>query len=1101
MAEQEEISYTPEELEEIDRIVGIVERSGRKTFTVKESAPEPAAVAVAEEPVEEEPAAEVAAEAGEEEFHAAPESFSEPEDLSLPAMDLDGLTRKEEPPVPEAPKRREEGAPIEDITGLIHEVAEEFPEVGEEAAPEEIEEIAPPPPFARKAPPAPEEKPEALTTLDELDHLTSEEPESLDTSEIAPADEFVSAMEQPPPRESRRIEEPAVAEEFDLSEPILEEPGPIEEMAAPPAPAEKPGEAVSLGKEFETDIPDLSEISFEEKAMPEAREAEIPEIDIGGPPPAATMPPPEEMAMPEPELDELTDEDLAGIKGTDDFKVEQPSKDIITEVKKKEAAREAAVEEMSLAEAAPVQEEESFEVEMLEEEPKPTKPSAPSRPSAPEPQGGGIELTDRELLRLKRAILLFNPAVRNAVKDAVVNDLMPARETSQLISMILSGRAEGDIHKFLESKLGRKIPFVAEKPTAARRVITSRPEYSTAGRERQKRLLAITRVFGIAAAAACVLVVVGYQFIYKPYAAKRMIRQGTALIRESGNYLKKPKDYAQAEKIFRDVDENYIKDFAFGYLEYGRAYFDRKEYAFSVNKLNRIYGIQDKKRRAIDLDLLNSLGYFYARVSPEYYNTVRLNINRWYYPDSKKKREEWSQLDVAIEFYRRVLARERDNVTALYGIGNAYYSRGQYIKAKKYYEDIVGLEPDSAVGYAGLMNLYIERDVFVQVIDVHARLTEKKMLPELPSALLAKLAGYYLDKQKSATANVRVDYGVQSPGFKDIDDNIYPAVYAVLNALNKRDKEYPPLHLQYARLNKMQNNLKVMRIHLDKAIELSRKNYNADYFGALHLMGDYYYSVKEPVKAYETLNRAIRAAGNPPDFTRDDFYRETESTGKSYALLGNIFYYYFDRVRMRYGDLEDDEVDQEAEKLANYQIARDKYEKAIDEGFESPEVHYNLGRVYYLNRLYRKALDQWLNLYDDFTENPELMFALGNAFYHMGNYDAARGEYMKLISAYEYDLDRMKIARRDLEGHVKLITYLSGAYNNVGAVYQVKNNEAKSEISYWKAIDYAQRIDSDNEIARVNMARSFRQTGGSGEPILDESIPFSMDRYREDMRN
>ena len=170
-----------------------------------------------------------------------------------------------------------------------------------------------------------------------------------------------------------------------------------------------------------------------------------------------------------------------------------------------------------------------------------------------------------------------------------------------------------------------------------------------------------------------------------------------------------------------------------------------------------------------------------------------------------------------------------------------------------------------------------------------------------------------------------------------------------------------------------------------------------------------------------------------------------------------------------------------------YQIARDKYEKAIEEGFESSEVHYNLGRVYYLNRLYQKALDQWLNLYEDFIDNPELMFALGNAFYHMGNYDAAKGEYLKLVSVYEYELDRMKIVRYELEGHVKLITFLSGAYNNLGAVYQIQNNEAKSDISYWKAIDYAQRIGEDNEFARVNLARSFKQTGEIGEPILDEN--------------
>ena len=77
-----------------------------------------------------------------------------------------------------------------------------------------------------------------------------------------------------------------------------------------------------------------------------------------------------------------------------------------------------------------------------------------------------------------------------------------------------------------------------------------------------------------------------------------MIREGTALIRESGDYLKKPKDYAKAEKIFRDVDANYIKDFAEGYTEYSRAYFDKKEYLFSLEKLNKLYAIQSGKERA-----------------------------------------------------------------------------------------------------------------------------------------------------------------------------------------------------------------------------------------------------------------------------------------------------------------------------------------------------------------------------------------------------------------------------------------------------------------------------------------------------------------------
>ena len=41
------------------------------------------------------------------------------------------------------------------------------------------------------------------------------------------------------------------------------------------------------------------------------------------------------------------------------------------------------------------------------------------------------------------------------------------------------------------------------------------------------------------------------------------------------------------------------------------------------------------------------------------------------------------QLDVAIHFYRRALLIERDNITAINGIGNAYYYQGQFVKAQK----------------------------------------------------------------------------------------------------------------------------------------------------------------------------------------------------------------------------------------------------------------------------------------------------------------------------------------------------------------------------------------------------------------------------------
>jgi tetratricopeptide (TPR) repeat protein len=1045
MAEVTNTEYTPEELSEIDRIVGLVDRNA--SAPPMDTGAGESAEGESTGPEEKGP--------GLDEL----ESFAgKPEDVGLPTSDMDRLADRQ----PAAGK----DAGIEDITHLIREV-DDFPQG---AGPEEEIEEQEPAAFDRapeKKEPGPQKSGE-LTALDELDRLAT--------------GEFESPVDQGRTRADTSIGQTR---------------GPRDELSSGGEDIIGPGQSEAVDG-----MPDLDDISIVERTdIPEARDDEISKIDLSELAQPGPQAPSDDDVLQQQGAAMLSDDDFASISEAADISHEVPSskpqaRDSIGPGGKPAAKTQDAdyQEAPELPDLPTFEEAEPVVIEKPRMEARETGGATKGRG-----EGGAINLSEAEISKLKRNILRYTPVLRDVIKDAVINDLLPLPETRRLVNMVISGGSERDVRGFLEGKLKRQIPAaVGKEAPPRRRVISSRPEYTLAEKERQKRLARTTWIFGLAALSACVAVVIGYQFVYKPWVATSKIREGAAIIRENGDYLKKQKDYAKAEQIFGDVDRNYKKDDVFGYTEYSRAYFDKKEYGYSLAKLNKIYRIQYDKGGPIGIGVLNELGHYYAKVPKEYYDGIRANINKWYYPQSDKKRSEWSSLDVAIEFFRRVLVRDRKDIAALYGIGNAYFYQGQVFKAKQYYQDIVSAQPNSEVGYAGLLNLYISRDVFPAVVDIHAKLTDKNMLDKLPPALLANLASYYLGKKKTATDNVRIDYGVQSSRFKDRDDNIYPAVYTVLEALNKRDEDYPPLHYQFARLSEEQGNLKLMKIHLDKAIDLSLKNYHADYFSALNLMGEYYYRIKEPAKAYEYLNRAIKSSTNPPEFTRDEFYSEPENVGKSYALLGDVFYYFFDKVRMRYGDLEDEHPDEETDKRANYEIAREKYEKALEDGYESPEVHYNLGRIYYLDRLYRKALDQWINLYEDFVARPELMFALGNAFFHMGNYNAAKGEYLKLISAYEYDLDKIRVFDPSNERQARKVSFLSSAYNNLGAVYQEQDNEARSDVSYWKAINYSQRINQDNEYARVNLARSFKKAGEPGEPILDESVPYSIGEYRRE---
>ncbi len=1034
---EEKTTYTPAEINEIDRILDLMPGESATVTPEKEKPPKDDEF----EDLTEDITADL------EFVDEAPSPREELEDIT------DLISLEEEAPEEISPSVLE---PVEELAGLdLEEPAlagvEEIPEL-----PVELPEAREPEP-RKAAPPS-----KAKSPLDELEALTSLEPESVDRQDISD-DRFVGdTFREPSPGLKAEAEEFPEMPEFEKA-------------------AEKmPGE-VKLEKEGDLDIGDLSDISMEElRDIPEAVDEEFPEISLDEAPAqreapvslVAETPPAGEIGgdleagvIPEPmALDELEEikpgppppvkpvldidmggEELAGIPGIGE----------IEEIVKAEKTAPTAF---------------SDEIEPLSDDEPVSEGTAEE----------GVDLSARELRKLKTALMLFHPALRKTVKETILNDLLPPAEIRQLVDMIIKGKPEDNVHRFLERKLQRRIDISAEAAEKKRQVITSRPAYTKEGLDRQKRLLKKTGVIAAVAVAAFALTVMSYQFIYKPAMAKRQIAKGVALILEPGDpVVKKVEDYRKAEGIFAYVDRHYKKDYLPGYNAYGRAYFEKREFAMAYQKLQKAHHLNPA-----DIETLNNLGYFYARVPENYFQRIRP-------PDSRE-----SKLDIAIRYYQMVLSKKPNNVTALYGIGNAYMHQGEYLKARQFYENILRVDRKSVVGYAGLLNLYIERDTITEVMAVHYDLVDKKMLVKMPSSLLGKLAAYYLGKKRTDNTNIRVDYGIQSTKFKDLADNPYPAVRGVLEALHERDPRYPPLYLLYAKLSREQQNLTLMENYLKKAIAEE-----PNYFGALHLLGEYHYEVKEPAKALGYLKKAEKSVNSPPEFTREDFYQETESIGKTYFYMGNIFYNFFDRVKYRFGDdLEEREMDSDVEQMANFDIAREKYDLAIREGYKSSELSYNLGRIYYMKGQYEKAMDHWMSLYEDFVENPEIMFALGNAFYHMDNLSASQGEYLKLITLFEREADKIKTVFPDREDHLKIFQIISSAYNNLGAVYQKKNNETRSSVSYWKAIDYAARINRENEFARVNLGRAFKQRTEPMPPILDENIPFSLKHFRAEMR-
>ncbi|MBN2401965.1 MAG: tetratricopeptide repeat protein [Spirochaetes bacterium] len=1063
------IEYTPEELREIERILGYISQETLGHLPANE-------IPDAERYHDKEQ--EMHNDNVDIDLQHKHEQF--PEEMEILGQDIgeeQDFQYEHEETEPGAEEEAEKIEEIADITDLIQEINEEkderIPEESFQGIPPEkistIEEVFEEPSF--------ETEEEDLTVLKKKEQIQDiPEEEDFDMDLLAEELEKQQEEEEPSKKAERAI--PPIAEEplFDedtltgLESPALTEfdiEGPEEILKAA---AEQKGKI--RGKEtLDLDISDISPVE---------------EIETEYAEPAAVKPGIEKVGT---EIeDEFPDIDFTGLdepKSRPD-KNTPPAESSLTEIPEAKLSTDLDKIHDLFADEKPGE----FSLDMdLEPDVKPSikdefTPDAQKEKIKKTEEE--IELSDNELKKLNKVIQFFHPNLTKIIKDVIINDLLSGTETRELVDILLSGSPEEDVKSYLEKKLNKKIDVF--RPAKGRRVIAARPEYTEEGRERKTRLYKISGLFAAAAIVLVILGVLAYQNIYIPVMAKKNIDEGVSLIKKPGvPVIQKQRDYKKAEEIFNHVNDNYIKDYLYGYHSYAKAYFQNKEYDYALDKLNKAYEID-----ASNVDTLINLGFFYSKLPAPNFEKIKPQLDNYYYKKIKPAGPVDKQIDVAIDFYRKAINKDPENITALYGIGNAYTNQGEYYKARQYYENILAVDKESVVGYSGLLNLYIERDALPEILTIHTDLGNRKKLSDVPSALLAKLASYYLSKKRTDERNIRIDYGVQSPSIKDFNDNPYPAVKNVLNALTARDIEYPPLFLQFAKLSKEENNLNLMKRNLLTALEK-----DPNYFAAHILLAQYYYMTNDFVEAYKSCKKAEQAYLSPPEFTNEDFFHETEKIGAAYAIMGNIFYY-ADKMKFRFGDEFDEGNNQEkSDKLANYSIAQEKYEKSIEENYKSSEVFYNLGRIYYVKGQYDKATSVWLNLYEDFTAEPELLFALGNAFYHQDNLEAGKGEYLKVISFFESKADRIPQIVPGRNEHTRIYQNLASAYNNLGAIYQIQNNESKSNISYWKAIEYAKKIEKENEFARVNLARAFKTKRENVLPIIDENIAVTIDTYKE----
>lgn len=194
-------------------------------------------------------------------------------------------------------------------------------------------------------------------------------------------------------------------------------------------------------------------------------------------------------------------------------------------------------------------------------------------------------------------------------------------------------------------------------------------------------------------------------------------------------------------------------------------------------------------------------------------------------------------------------------------------------------------------------------------------------------------------------------------------------------------------------------------IMLEKARELKfpwDKRDRALLSNAYNNLGELYTRMELPGKEAEAINYFKQAI------------EENSDNETAYFNLAQVYFY----------------------KEKNFDLARKYYETAEKMEYESIDLNYNLGLLYFYDKLFNKALNQWAMLSEILPNNPNIKFAMGSAFLYLGKYNPALGEFLMLSEIYDDLIEELGDIKPWRAYHKRILLGASSVYSNLGVAYQ-----------------------------------------------------------------
>ncbi len=489
-------------------------------------------------------------------------------------------------------------------------------------------------------------------------------------------------------------------------------------------------------------------------------------------------------------------------------------------------------------------------------------------------------------------------------------------------------------------------------------------------------------------------------------------------------------------------------------------------------------------------------------------------------PVNRFKESDYKNNLLGINYYQRILTFQPETPLfsgdeyiskAVLGIGNVYYYQRDYYKSLDYFEKIIRNDPYDINGQSGvihnLIKIYQKTNDPRLLLQQHSLIKHRLKIEEkLPIHTLARLASFYIDLPVSN--DLRIQYNV-SPVDPVTGTNLRERSLEALNILfSKKEKDIygnekdgkTSSEGYYQRGRYYRYVARQPRMAL-KQMEYAYK-YNPAHFLALNERAELLMELYDYEGAMEHLklamqfitDDAINALGDQPE---DETLMEGDrasipfNAGKA-MYLSLIRDVTSSNAWLRLGELEkyQTKTNSGIQGLAAVmENAEDLFRQAEEIGLKDDqkrnELYYYRGWSRYIRSNFEDALTDWERIDPKWQiQYSNVALARAHALYHLAIKDeekrsdyleTALGELIFLQEKLSREIQKIQSPNPSNKTHVAFFTQLSMVENNMGAIYEMMEDEQKSLTHYWKSVEYSKRISRENEIAHLNIQLNFKR--------------------------